>query len=98
MPTPKYFSRCPEFPSHLKLANVPTVSFSKLQNESASESEKLFEACTGHGFFLMDLRDSEDGEELLKDAETMFDMTAESLTLGSKILSQYEYKPPNLIG
>jgi hypothetical protein len=98
MPTPKYFSRCPEFPSNLKLADVPTVSFRNLQKESATESEKLFEACTGHGFFLLDLRNSEKGAELLKDAERMFDVTAATLTLGSEILNKYEYKPPNLIG
>jgi len=99
MPTPKYFSRCPEFPSNLKLANVPTVSFSNLQNDSATESERLFEACTGHGFFLLDLRNSEDGAELLKDAEAMFDVTAATLTLGADVLNDYAYNPPkSLIG
>ena len=98
MPTPKYFSRCPAFPD-VPVANIPTLSFKNLQNDSDTESGKLYKACREYGFFLIDLKDSLEGERLLLDAEKMFDTTAETLGLEREVLDKYAYNPPkDLLG
>ncbi|KAL9106452.1 MAG: hypothetical protein Q9227_008540 [Pyrenula ochraceoflavens] len=99
MPTSNYFSECPAFPSDVPIADIPILSFKKLQNHNDDESRKLYEACCAHGFFLLDLRASNEGEQLLKDAEKMFDLTAETLNLDKEELEKYAYNAPkNLLG
>ncbi|PYI03761.1 oxidoreductase [Aspergillus sclerotiicarbonarius CBS 121057] len=99
MPTPKYFNRCPPFPSDIPVAKIPILSFKDLQNNSTIESEKLFNACQEFGFFLLKLTDSEAGEQLLRDAENMMDLTTTTLSLDRQILDEYAYKPPrDLLG
>ncbi|KAH8645581.1 oxidoreductase [Tricladium varicosporioides] len=98
MPTKRYFSQCPEFPSDVSVLNIPDISFSELQKDAEKESEKLYNACTEHGFFALDLGGSEDGRELLKQAEKCFDIGTETFDLGSDVLNKYAYKPPSLLG
>ncbi|PQE21058.1 2OG-Fe(II) oxygenase family protein [Rutstroemia sp. NJR-2017a WRK4] len=94
MPTAKYFKECPEFPSDVPIADIPTISYLKLQGGSAKESENLYEACREQGFLLLDLRDSEEGEKLLKDAETMFDISVDIFNLGPEALMDYKLNMP----
>jgi hypothetical protein len=100
MPTPKYFSKIPEFPSDVKVIDIPTISFENLKKGIEQDSDNLFEASREYGFFLLDLRNSEEGERLLKDAEKMFDLTAATFDLGPEVLEQkYAYNPPkSLLG
>ncbi|KAF4626294.1 hypothetical protein G7Y89_g11868 [Cudoniella acicularis] len=98
MPTKKYFSQCPEFPSDVNVLNIPTISFSRLQNDAEHEGEKLYNACTEHGIFALDLRDSEEGGKLLKQAERFFDIGADTFDLGTDVLDKYAYQPPSLLG
>jgi hypothetical protein len=94
MPSTKYFDRCPEFPSDIPVADIPTISFQNLKDADEGESYKLFDACQDHGFFLLDLAGSSDGDNLLKDAEAMFDIGSETLSLDSETLNKYAYNPP----
>ena len=99
MPTPAYFSRCPEFPSDVPVADIPAISFDKLKSGSDGESERLYEACREHGFFLLDFDNSEEGAVLLHDAERMFDLTKETFELSQPVLEEYASKPPkDLLG
>lgn len=98
MPTSRYFSQCPDFPSDLAVADIPIISFSNLEDDSGNESERLFDACTDHGFFLLDLRYSEQGAQLLQDAEKMFDLGAATFNLGSEALQKCAWQPPSLLG
>jgi hypothetical protein len=100
MPTSKYFSKIPEFPSDVKVIDIPTISFENLKKGIEQDSEDLFEASREYGFFLLDLRNSEEGERLLKDAEKMFDLTAATFALGPEVLeAEYAYNPPkSLLG
>jgi hypothetical protein len=48
---------------------------------------------------LLDLRNSEEGKRLLKDAKTMFDLGATMFDLGLEELHKYAYNPPkSLLG
>ncbi|KAJ5291697.1 hypothetical protein N7478_000948 [Penicillium angulare] len=94
MPTTKYFSQCPIFPSNVSTASLPKVSVEALRSRSETEGQILFEACQKWGFFLLDLRNSEKGNELLEITEHMFELTDETFNLGQTVLDDYAYKPP----
>lgn len=101
MPTPKYFKSCPEFPSDIPVTQIPIVSVNSLEkesNEPIDDGKRLFKACTLDGFFLLDLRDSELGRQLLRDAETMFDMNTSTFDLEPEVLKKYTWTPPKLFG
>ncbi|PYH70799.1 oxidoreductase [Aspergillus vadensis CBS 113365] len=72
MPPQEYFDRIPPFPSDLPVASLSKISLEGLKNNTAGEVEKLFEACQKWGFFLLDLRESDQGATLLQDAEAMY--------------------------
>ncbi|KAK2608362.1 hypothetical protein QQS21_003047 [Conoideocrella luteorostrata] len=95
MPTAKYFDQVPAFPPDVPLASLPKVSFPALQKNSDAESKRLFDACREWGFFLLDLKDSNEGEIMLHDAGNMFDLTAETFALDQATLDSYAYKPPH---
>lgn len=95
MPTTRYFDQCPPFPSNLHIVPLPKVSLEGLQNGSEHESQLLFQACQEWGFFSLDLRQSDKGNELLGDAEQMFDLTRETFDLDQSVLDNYAYKPPH---
>jgi isopenicillin N synthase-like dioxygenase len=94
MPTPNYFNGCPEFPSDVSVADIPTISFNDLKNNRDQASEKLYEACREYGLFLLGLTKSEEGGILLKDAEMMFDISAAMFNLEPEVLERYAYNPP----
>ncbi|KAJ5810616.1 oxidoreductase 2OG-Fe(II) oxygenase family [Penicillium pulvis] len=95
MPTVKYFDQCPPFPSGVRTVPLPKVSFEELQNGSEKESQLLFQACQEWGFFLLNLQPSRKGNELLGNAEQMFDLTNETYDLDQSVLDSYAYKPPH---
>ncbi|TGO44896.1 hypothetical protein BCON_0448g00050 [Botryotinia convoluta] len=95
MPTSKYFNQYPEFPADLNVASIPSISFNRLKNNVNEESEKLFQACQEYGFFLLELRNGDQGETLLGDAEKMFDITTSTLTIDHEVLK--EYKAPGVL-
>ncbi|TGO46467.1 hypothetical protein BCON_0323g00130 [Botryotinia convoluta] len=94
MPTLKYFKECLEFPSDVPIADIPTISCLKLQGDFAEESENLYEACKEHGFFLLDLNSSEEGKQLLEDADIMYDVSVDIFNLGPEALMDYKLNMP----
>ncbi|KAJ5929780.1 hypothetical protein N7454_006730 [Penicillium verhagenii] len=54
----------------------------------------MFQACQEWGFFMLDLQQSEKGNELLGDAEKMFELTQETYSLDQSVLDSHAYKPP----
>ncbi|TVY15591.1 Oxidoreductase vrtI [Lachnellula arida] len=85
MPTLEYFEESPEFPSDTPIVDIPILSHKDLVSNSEKASEDLFDASIEYGMFLLDLRGSETGEKLLKDARAMFE------------LSKATYKPPGTL-
>lgn len=99
MPTSKYFDQCPPFPANTPVARLATISLSKLKLGDAGESQKLYNECREWGFFLLNLRDVEEGEALLQDAEQMFHLTEETFALDQSTLDKFAFNPPkDLIG
>ena len=81
MPSETRFSGYPAFPSDAPGVKLPRVSLSKLADGDRTESDVLFQACRQHGFFLLKLTSSSEGQQLLKDAESMFDVSLATLSL-----------------
>ncbi|KAB8339343.1 hypothetical protein FH972_022276 [Carpinus fangiana] len=94
MPTSEYFKRYPDFPSNIPEADIPTISLAELELGANDEVKLLYTACRRHGFFRLDLRDSDDGRNLLNNAVMMLDVSGETLSLDTKILEQFAYNPP----
>ena len=91
----KLFDESPEFPSNVAAANIPVISYQKLKDVSSEkESKSLYEASREHGFFLLDLRGSEDGERVLQDAGRMFDISRAVFDLETEVKLRYHSKPP----
>jgi isopenicillin N synthase-like dioxygenase len=101
MPTSEHFSRYPVFLSDptVRVANIPTLSLSKLHAGSEEESSRLYEACRSEGFFFFDLHSAQQGEELLRYGGKMFDLVEKTLTLDQQTLDMYTADAPrSLIG
>ncbi|PQE31746.1 2OG-Fe(II) oxygenase family protein [Rutstroemia sp. NJR-2017a WRK4] len=94
MPTEELFAQSPPFPDNVPIADIPVISYKGLQSNASDESQKLFNACREHGFFMLNLRDSEEGEALLKDAETIFKISNATFGLGQDELMKYVCNPP----
>jgi isopenicillin N synthase-like dioxygenase len=95
MPTKEYFDRYPTFPSNVPVAELPRLSFAKLQNHDRKESDALFDACRAMGFFLLDFQGCSEGEAFLREAERMFDLNEEVNALDGHELMKYHYNPPH---
>ena len=99
MPTSEYHRRYPSFPTGIPTAPIPTISFRRLQDGDDGESESLYEACRQYGIFLLDLGVSDEGGQILKDAEKMFDLGEATLNIEKEVLDKYAAKPPrDLLG
>ena len=61
----------PPFPDNLPTAPLESISLFALQDESPSESNKLFESCKDLGFFYLNLVGSTLGESILREVEAL---------------------------
>ncbi|RAH80124.1 oxidoreductase [Aspergillus japonicus CBS 114.51] len=94
MPTRKYFAQAPSFPDDTPTVALPTISLHSLKAHDPTESQNLFTASREWGFFVLDLRDDDQGARLLHQAERMFDLDAELFALDQATLDQYAYDAP----
>lgn len=74
MPHFTAFNTDPPFPTDVPVAKLECVSLAQLRSGNEGESEALFDACKNDGFFLLDLRGDEKGEEILREAGSLFDV------------------------
>lgn len=93
MPTAKYFSRYPAFPQHVPVMDLPRISLAKLANDDG-ESAQLFRACKETGFFLLDLRDTDEGETMLNDAEAKYDLSEKVFDIDQAELTKHAFTIP----
>jgi hypothetical protein len=88
---PNEFPSLPPFPSTIPTAPLHRLSLSKLRQEP-SESDRLFAASKNLGFFYLDLQADKDGEELLAQADKLFELGPKLYELGREELQNYDYK------
>jgi isopenicillin N synthase-like dioxygenase len=88
---PNEFAHLPPFPTTIPIAPLHRLSLSKLRSDP-TESDRLFAASKNLGFFYLDLRADKDGEELLAQADRVFELGPKLYELGREELQQYDYK------
>lgn len=96
MPTRECFAKVPPFPDHVPTIELPRLELSKLLSGDEAESEALFNAGTGLGFFLLDLRGCAGGERLLEETEAGFKISQVFYALSDEEKSQFPLLPSNL--
>lgn len=60
------------FPKDVPVISLRCISLAKLRQHDSEEIEQLWEACKDSGFFYLDLQTSEEGKELARGAETVY--------------------------
>ncbi|ESZ95458.1 oxidoreductase [Sclerotinia borealis F-4128] len=89
------------FPGDVPTAELKTLTLSKLLAGDVDESSHLFKACTTSGFFLLDLRGTPSGEELLQNGKDIIELShtlfnlelSEKLKYSASLKNHYGYKP-----
>lgn len=85
------FPDLPPFPSDIPIAPLHRLVLSKLRTDP-TESERLFSASKDLGFFYLDLRQDDEGEALLAEADKLFALAPVFYDLGREELQKYDYK------
>ena len=96
MPTSSLFNQYPPFPEDVPVISLPRLSYAKLLSLDAAESNALFRASLDHGFFLINLTDTSEGESLLKDVETAFAIGRSFFDLALEEKSKIPSNPSNV--
>ena len=96
MPTPESFAKVPSFPNDVPTVTLPRLDLGKLLSGDEAQSEALFEAYTGLGFFQLDLRRCAEGETLLKETEAGSNISQEFYALSDEEKSKFPLLPSNL--
>ena len=96
MPTAECFAKVPPFPNDVPTVELQRLELGKLLSGDESESKALFEACASLGFFLLDLRGCTEGETLLKETETAFNIGQEFYASSDEEKSKFPLLPGNL--
>lgn len=69
MIAPQSHDDLPPFPDGLPLAPIARISHLKLLQQDPTETDRVLEACRTHGFFYLNLTDTDEGQTLLKESE-----------------------------
>ena len=93
MVSQKLFDAVPPFPSNIPTAEVPKISLSKLSSGDPAFAYDLFRTCCTTGFFLLDMRGDETGNDMIRQIETMFNISNSTFDLDIEEKSRYSMDP-----
>ena len=68
-------STLPAFPSDVPTAPIARISLTKILSGNAAESAAALEACRTHGFFYLNLSNTDIGEALLSESEDLQELS-----------------------
>ena len=88
--TSSAYSGIPPFPNDVPTAPLLRLNYSALQTSEA-ERNAFFTASKDLGFFYLDLRGDELGQQLLAEAEQLFHVGEELFKEGAEELNNYDY-------
>ncbi len=87
----------PPFPENLPVAPLVTVSLQKLLGSPSSpEHEHLFDTAKHLGFFYLDMRKTDVGEQLLAEGNNLFDVMTELFSMPLDELQNYNFGAQNI--
>ncbi|KAI9812323.1 MAG: hypothetical protein M1827_004772 [Pycnora praestabilis] len=90
--TSEAYANIPSFPDDVLTAPLLRLSLQKLLNADQDESDRLFSASKDIGFFYLDLRGTPDGDSILEDANRLFGVGEELLSLSVEEKQEYDFK------
>ena len=90
------FDAVPAFPADIPTLQIPKLSSLKLLQHDVNESRALYAAAKEHGFFLLDLQDSEQGRALLDAVLGAFQASKTFFSLDVEEKTQYELSKGNI--
>jgi non-haem dioxygenase in morphine synthesis N-terminal len=85
------FPNIPRFPINVPTAPLIRLSLARLRNHDKDESARLFNASKDLGFFYLDLRSDNAGEQILSEADSLFHVGEELFEIGRGELDKYDY-------
>ncbi|KAF2656597.1 oxidoreductase [Lophiostoma macrostomum CBS 122681] len=88
------FEAYPPFPVDTPVASLAKISLTKLFSQDVEESKAMFECCRTTGFFLLHLSGNEVGEALIRDLDSLLDLTKQIMNLPIAEKMKYHAKPP----
>jgi isopenicillin N synthase-like dioxygenase len=88
----------PSFPSDVLVAKLNKISLDKLLASDKAQSAILFESCRTSGFFLLDLKGSREGEEMLGYVDRLFGIAEELYKMPMEDKQQYALRPGTAFG
>jgi isopenicillin N synthase-like dioxygenase len=82
----------PSFPDDVPVAPLVTISLCKLAESASSlEHERLFSAAKNLGFFYLNVQGTPEGEQLLQQADDMFDLMNQFFELSVEEKEKYNF-------
>ena len=94
MVSEKLFAGIPPFPDDIPTMPMYTVSLGDLCARDERAAHTMFTACQELGFFLLDLRQSELGESMIQEIDSLFVVGKEIMSLPEDIKEQYLHDMP----
>lgn len=90
--------RYPPFPDNVPTVPLLRLSLAKLLAGDQAQSDRLFSACRGLGFFLLDFQDTSQGLSILNDLETLSRIGAETFDLDLEEKQCYKMRGDRMFG
>jgi isopenicillin N synthase-like dioxygenase len=84
------FPGLPPFPEDVPTAPLLRLSLTKLLKHDGEEFHRFCKACKDIGFFYLDLRDLEEGESILCDADKLFKLSEQLFALDAEEKKKYD--------
>jgi isopenicillin N synthase-like dioxygenase len=81
----------PPFPEDVPAAPLVTIQLRKLLQYDKAEHAALFEAAKSLGFFYIDMRGCPEGEDILKQADSMFELASDFFSLPEEEKRRYDF-------
>ena len=96
MPNNASISEYPPFPDDVPIIPLPRLSYAELLSNTESERRTLFESSTNHGFFLLDLNGTTEGEALLADVKVAFEIGRSFFSLDLEEKKEFKVNSNNV--
>jgi isopenicillin N synthase-like dioxygenase len=84
------FPDLPPFPNDIPTTPLLRLSLAKLLKHEEGEYQRFCTACEEIGFFYLDLRELEDGQSILSDADQLFKLSEDLFALAIEEKKKYD--------
>lgn len=95
MASTENFDGLPPFPDNVLTAPLLRLSLEKLLRHDSEEIQRFGKACEEIGFFYLDFRDSQHGENILEDADRLFEIGEQLFELDLEEKKKYDFSKEN---